>query len=314
MEHFFVVLNQIGIFLILLFVGMITVKLDILDQHALGNVAKLIMKLSLPAYIFINTVEGATRQGLLDSLMILPLTVVMYLALISLSALLERVFHLKGNRARVFRTVILFGNVGFLGIPMVTAIYPETALLYIALFSIIDQGVFWTYGVSLTYPVDHASEEGGVRALKNLLSPALVAIVVGTIMVLLQLELPGILSTAFEKLGDTSMPLSMLYIGGMLTLTDIHGVLRCKELYAGIVAKMLALPLVYWTVLQLLGVTSDAAGIIVFLTALPSVNMVAMLAKSHGSDGDYAVCSVMMTTLASLVTLPLLAFGMAMIG
>ena len=314
MDQFFIVLNQIGIFLILIIFGVLAVKFGILDEHSLGSVSKLVMRMALPAYIFINTAEGATRQGLAESLMVIPLAALLYVMLFLLARLLEKVFHLTGNRSRVFRAVVMFGNVGFMGIPLVVELYPDTALLYISLFTILDQGLFWTYGVSLTKPVSDQKEKISAKNLKNLLSPALVAIVAATILVLLDLHLPKLLTTTLTKLGTASMPLSLLYIGGMLSMTDVRKVLRCGELYAEIGLKMLVLPLVYFLIMKLLQVPGDMAGTMTFLTGLPAINMVAMLAKNNGSDGDYAVCAVMMTTLACLITLPLVSLGMVLLG
>ncbi len=314
MEQFFIVLNQIGIFLILIIFGILAVKFGILDEHSLGSVSKLVMRMALPAYIFINTAEGATRQGLAESLMVIPLAIALYLMLFLLSLLLEKVFHLKGNRGHVFRAIVMFGNVGFMGIPLVVELYPDTALLYISLFTILDQGLFWTYGVSLTKPVSEQKEKISLKNLKNLLSPALVAIVAATVLVLLNIHLPKLLTTTLSKLGTASMPLSLLYIGGMLSMTDVRKVLRCGELYAEIGLKMLVLPIVFFLVMKLCQVPTDMAGTMTFLTGLPAINMVAMLSKNNGSDGDYAVCAVMMTTLACLVTLPLVSLGMVLLG
>lgn len=314
MEQFFIVLNQIGIFLILIIFGILAVKFGILDEHSLGSVSKLVMRMALPAYIFINTAEGATRQGLAESLLVIPLAIALYLMLFLLSLLLEKVFHLKGNRGHVFRAIVMFGNVGFMGIPLVVELYPDTALLYISLFTILDQGLFWTYGVSLTKPVSEQKEEISLKNLKNLLSPALVAIVGATVLVLLNIHLPKLLTTTLSKLGTASMPLSLLYIGGMLSMTDVRKVLRCSELYAEIGLKMLVLPIVFFLVMKLCQVPTDMAGTMTFLTGLPAINMVAMLSKNNGSDGDYAVCAVMMTTLACLVTLPLVSLGMVLLG
>ena len=314
MEQFFIVLNQIGIFLILIIFGILAVKFGILDEHSLGSVSKLVMRMALPAYIFINTAEGATRQGLAESLLVIPLAIALYLMLFLLSLLLEKVFHLKGNRGHVFRAIVMFGNVGFMGIPLVVELYPDTALLYISLFTILDQGLFWTYGVSLTKPVSGQKEKISLKNLKNLLSPALVAIVGATVLVLLNIHLPKLLTTTLSKLGTASMPLSLLYIGGMLSMTDVRKVLRCGELYAEIGLKMLVLPIVFFLVMKLCQVPADMAGTMTFLTGLPAINMVAMLSKNNGSDGDYAVCAVMMTTLACLVTLPLVSLGMVLLG
>lgn len=313
MDQFFIVLTQIGIFLILILMGIVAMKCGILDEHSLGNVSKLVMRMALPAYIFINTAEGATRAGLYRSLTVIPLAIGLYVMLFLLSRLIEKVFHLKDNRAKVFRAIVMFGNVGFMGIPLVVELYPDTALLYISLFTILDQGLFWTYGVSLTKPVTQQREKISLKNLKNLLSPALVAIVGATILVLLNLHLPDVLNTALTRLGAASMPLSLIYIGGMLSMTDVRRVLRCGELYAEILLKMLLLPLVYFLIMRGLNVAPDMAGTITFLTGLPAINMVAMLSKNNGSDGDYAVCAVMLTTLACLVTLPLVSLGIAML-
>ena len=314
MEQFFIVLNQIGIFLILIIFGILAVKFGILDEHSLGSVSKLVMRMALPAYIFINTAEGATRQGLAESLLVIPLAIALYLMLFLLSLLLEKVFQLKGNRSHVFRAIVMFGNVGFMGIPLVVELYPDTALLYISLFTILDQGLFWTYGVSLTKPVSDQKEKVSLKNLKNLLSPALIAIVSATILVLLDIHLPKLLITTLSKLGASSMPLSLLYIGGMLSMTDVRKVLRCGELYAEIGLKMLVLPLVFFMAMKLLNVPADMAGTMTFLTGLPAINMVAMLSKNNGSDGDYAVCAVMMTTIACLITLPLVSLGLVMLA
>lgn len=285
-----------------------------MDEHSLGSVSKLVMRMALPAYIFINTAEGATRQGLAESLLVIPLAIALYLMLFLLSLLLEKVFHLKGNRGHVFRAIVMFGNVGFMGIPLVVELYPDTALLYISLFTILDQGLFWTYGISLTKPVSDQKEKISLKNLKNLLSPALIAIVGATVLVLLNIHLPKLLTTTLSKLGAASMPLSLLYIGGMLSMTDVRKVLRCGELYAEIGLKMLVLPIVFFLVMKLCQVPTDMAGTMTFLTGLPAINMVAMLSKNNGSDGDYAVCAVMMTTLACLVTLPLVSLGMVLLG
>ena len=133
-------------------------------------------------------------------------------------------------------------------------------------------------------------------------------------LVLLNIHLPKLLTTTLSKLGTASMPLSLLYIGGMLSMTDVRKVLRCGELYAEIGLKMLVLPIVFFLVMKLCQVPTDMAGTMTFLTGLPAINMVAMLSKNNGSDGDYAVCAVMMTTLACLVTLPLVSLGMVLLG
>lgn len=314
MEQFFIALTQIGIFLILICAGVLTVKLRIFDAHSLEAVSKLVMKLSLPSYIFINAVNSATRQSLMDSLLVVPIAIALYLLLILVSILIERVFRLRGDRKRVFRASLIFGNIGFMGIPLVTALYPGTALLYVSVFTIVDQLLFWTYGVLLTQPASEERQKISAANLKNLLSPPLVAIVLAVLFIVAGVHIPEVISSTLTAIGNTSMPLALIYIGGVLCTSDIRPVLKSGELYAGILLKMIALPVACYLVLGLMGISGDMAGTLAFIVALPGIEMVPMLAKTNGSDGDYAVCAIMMTTIACLVTLPIVSLCLSLIG
>lgn len=314
MEQFFIALTQIGIFLIMICIGVLAMKIKIFNSNSLAAVSRLVMQISLPSYIFINAVTSATRESLLGSLMVVPIAAVLYLVLIAVSAVIEKIFRLKGNRQHVFRASLIFGNIGFMGIPLVTALYPNTALLYVSVFTIVDQLVFWTYGVVLTKPVSNHKKAISAANLKNLLSPSLVAIVLATVFILAEIPIPQVITDSLMAVGNTSMPLALIYIGGVLCMSDIRPVLKCGELYVGIVVKMIALPVVCYLVLGGLGIAADMAGTIAFLVALPGIEMVPMLAQINRSDGDYAVCAIMMTTIASLATLPVVSLCISLVG
>ena len=105
------------------------------------------MKLVMPVMIFTNTVDGVDRSSLLGSLSLLGLTALLYACTFVMARLMAAAFRLQGDRA-----LTMFGNVGFMGIPIVSSIFPDYGMLYIAVFTIIDQMVLWTLGVKLTTP------------------------------------------------------------------------------------------------------------------------------------------------------------------
>ncbi len=313
MEQFFTALAQIGIFLILICVGIVTVKVKIFDARSLASISRLVIQVSLPAYIFISAVNSATRQSIMDSLIIIPISVVLYAILIAVSWLIEKIFRLQGDRKSVFRASLVFGNIGFMGIPLVIVIYPDTALLYVSIFTIVDQLFFWIYGVLLTKPVSDDSKRISLSNLKNLLSPPLIAIVLAIVFIAAGIHIPAVLSSALTVVGNTSMPLALIYIGGVLCTSDIKPVLKCGELYTGMTVKMIALPVVFYTLMVLMGLRADMAGTLAFMVALPGIELVPMLAKTNGSDGDYAVCAIMLTTIGSLITLPIVSLCISLI-
>lgn len=122
----------------------------VLSTENLEIISKVVIKLSLPVMIFINTVNGVDRQSFFSSLSILGIAAVMYVCLLILGTLSGKVFHLHGEHLQLYRAMTVFGNVGFMGIPIVVSIYPEKGMLYMAVFTIIDQLMLWTLGVKLT--------------------------------------------------------------------------------------------------------------------------------------------------------------------
>lgn len=309
MEQFFTALLQIGIFLLLICIGIITVKARILDGRSLAAVSKLVIEVSLPAYIFINAVESTARESLMQSLIIIPVAVCMYMVLIGSSFLTEKLFHLKGDRKGVYRASMVFGNIGFMGIPLVTVIYPDNALIYVSVFTIVDQLLFWTYGVRLV----KKPEKSGA-AFRNLISPPLIAILLAIAFIIAGVHVPKLFASALRAVGSTSIPLALIYIGGVLCTSNLRPVLRCGELYTGIIVKMTVIPVIFYIVMTFSGLPADMAGALAFLTALPGIEMVPMLAKEGGSEGDYAVCTIMLTTVCSLITLPVVSLLITLVS
>ena len=113
------------------------------------------------------------RSSLLGSLSLLGLTALLYACTFVMARLMAAAFRLQGDRA-----LTMFGNVGFMGIPIVSSIFPDYGMLYIAVFTIIDQMVLWTLGVKLTTPGGKGSFDP-----KKMINPCTVAIVLSVVMV-----------------------------------------------------------------------------------------------------------------------------------
>ena len=141
MNLFPVIATQMGMLVVYVLLGIIGVKVKVFDRKALDYVSKYIMKLSLPLMIFMNTLNGATAEQVIDSPPMLGIAVCMYIFLFIVGTVFSKVFRIKGNAAQVYKAVSVFGNVGFIGIPLVAAVYPGTGMHYKAIFTIMDQGL-----------------------------------------------------------------------------------------------------------------------------------------------------------------------------
>ena len=200
-EIFGILMEQMGLFLFYMIVGVLLVKTHVLAKDTLETLSRFVMKLALPVMIFINTVGGVDRDSLVHSLSVLGLAVVFYVCTFLISKGLSLLFHLKGDRASVYRALSMFGNIGFMGIPIISSVFPEQGMLYISVFTIIDQLVLWTLGVKLTTPGGQGSFQP-----KKMINPCTVAVVLALLMVVSGLSLPPLLHTALDKIGGTATP------------------------------------------------------------------------------------------------------------
>ena len=125
------------------------------------------------------------------------------------------------------------------------------------------------------------------------------------IFILAGIQLPEILNTAFSKIGATATPLAMIYLGGVFACMDVKKYI-CKLDYYGIVAiKMLIFPVIFYLVLGLLPISAEIRMTMTLTSAMPVMSSVVMMANAYGTDGDYAMGGILVTTVCSIVTLPL---------
>ncbi|MCQ2507564.1 MAG: AEC family transporter [Dorea sp.] len=305
MNYFSIVSLQLMAFVVYALIGVIAVKVKLYDMDGLNVMSALIIKITLPIMIFTNTINGATKEDFMGSLAVLAATAVMYALAFLLCRCLAKLCKLSGNRKQVFTASSMFGNIGFMGIPIVAAVFPERGMLYIALFTVIDQLVLWTVGVNLTLPVEGANVPTTRQRIKKMINPNTIGITLAGIVIFTNLHLPQFLNNALVKVGAITSPLALIYLGGLFTYTKLFDYLKCKEFYLSILIKSWLFPILLFLIMSHFpGMTEETAVTMCLLSAMPTMNTIAMLAKSQKSDGEYSAAMTFVTTVCSLVTLP----------
>lgn len=216
---------------------------------------------------------------------------------------MTKLFHLKGDRAGLYQAMSMFGNVGFMGIPIITSIFPKNGILYISVFTIIDQFMLWTLGVKFTTP----QGEGKFNP-KKLVNPATVAILLAVFLVLTEIKEPRILDMGLQKIGGTASPLAMIYVGGIFASIHIGKHLKEFALYGIVLTKMILAPILLFVLLGFLSVSSEIQLTMALIAGMPVMTSVVMMANTSGSDGDYAMGGVFITTICSIITLPFICW------
>ena len=311
MNYFSIVLEQIEIFVVYMLIGIFAEKMHFLDREKLGVLSGCITKILLPLLIFTNTINGTTREQFLSSVVIILLAAILYLTLYAVSAILAKFLKIDCKHESLYRACTMFGNCGFMGIPIITSLYPEQGGLYIAMYTVIDQLALWTVGTDLTSPVDNTNKLSTSQRFRKMINPATIAILAGVVVVLTGIKLPSIIVTALAKTGAAASPLAMVYLGGVFCYIKIIDYLKLKEVYVTIVVKMLLLPILVYSILShISAVNQNVAVTMGILCALPTMSSVAMMAESQHSDSDYATGFIFVTTLISIITLPVVCLAL----
>lgn len=300
-----VILKQMFTFAIMAGVGIIAVKVKVLDSRGLGYIAALVINITMPLMTLTAILEGATREQLMDTLVIIPAGIALVALLYVLMVLTSMLCGLKGNKNRVFRAVGSMGNNGFMGIPLAVALFPQLGMLYSAVFTLVDQTACWTLGYYLCLPEEKLKESKWTANLRKVVNPCMVAIVIALVMLLSGLHLPALLQSTLSSIGNITSPLAMIYIGGLVAGLDFKQAFTTKEFYLIPVVKMLIAPVLVYMALHFIGIQEEITLYMTMIAGTPTMASMAMIAKTTGSEGDYAAGAVLMTTLCCIVTLPL---------
>ena len=232
MGQFAIMVGQLVGFFIMLMVGYGCVRLRFYGQTALDGMCSLLLNVLIPLLVFSNAMAGADRAQVEANWGAMLLTAVMYALLILVFRLVAWALRLKGSRSHVFQAALIFGNAGFIGIPIIMALWPHEGAIYVALMSIVDQTLLWTYGVWLCEPVPEpgtvASPDAAGRPtlglrVRNLLgrvvNPAFIGVMLALVLIMLGVRIPSIVLTPLRTIGGMATPMSLIYLGGLFALT-----------------------------------------------------------------------------------------------
>lgn len=298
---FQITLHQIIVFFLVLAIGFAAGKLGIIEKDYLPKFAKLITSVLLPVMIFTLTRNGSTREMVFENWGIIVFAVVFYVAITLIMYGIAKLLRLRPDRDRVFTLCFVFGNTGFIGTPLLAALYPDGGLMYMGLFGIVDIAYFWTGGLFWATARDREYKVSP----KNFITPNLVAMVLAFAFILLELPIPGVINDTLVTVSNATSACCMIYLGALLCFSNWAAALKCKELYVGILVKMIALPIVGGKILFALGWPTDVATSMIVLMSLPVMTIVPMIASQRGHEGDYAAGIAVATLVVSVITIPL---------
>lgn len=302
---FQVTIETMIVFFALLALGFFAGKRGIIKGDYLGQMGNMITKIFLPVLIFYSTTTTVTMDLIKENIILFPLSIAVYAVLAVVALALAKIMHLEHDKDRIFQFAFIFGNTGFVGFPLLSAVFPGTGVLFMCMFAVIDQIMFWTYGIWLSTARDR--QAAGFNP-KMLLSPNIIAIVLALLYVASGLPLPDILDNILGTITKATTPLCMIFLGGMVCFNKLGSTIKRPEVYVGIVVKMVLLPLAAGFAAEAVGLSPELVGCTALYVALPVMTVVPMISAQNGNEGPYATGIAVVTFVACVLTIPLVAF------
>lgn len=293
--------QQMIILFALLLVGFAANRRNYMNAAFNKTFSGFIIHVSAPALI-LHSVMGETH--LLSSgeiFLLLGLSAASYGLVILLSFLVPRIFHTTPSENGILRFMTIFSNTSFMGFPVVAALLGDAAVFYAAIFGIPFNILMYSYGIRLT---SGGKESGFDR--KTLLSPCILASVLATVIYLINVPIPEILVTTLGYLSNITIPGAMLIIGSSLAQVPLRTVFSDWRIYALSLFKLTVIPVCMWLILRNLPLCTIIIQVIVIMWALPVAVNCTMLATQYGGDYTLASKGVLISTLLSIVTIPVL--------
>ncbi|SHH19852.1 AEC family transporter [Tepidibacter thalassicus] len=297
--------NQIFMLFTLILLGYIANKKGVVTKSLNKELSNVILYITLPALIIKSMQYDFSKDMMLKSVKIILISIFIYSSTILFSRIIAAILKIEGKTKDIVQFLIIFPNVGFMGYPVISSIYGDSGVFYTALFNMPFNILIWTVGVVIMSR--HYKKDNSISIKKILFNPGVFAIIVGYTLFLLSIKLPKPIYDILDILGSSTTPMSMIVVGSILAQSRIQEAFKDKYLIMVSFVRLLIIPLiVYFVLKKILFLDGLILGIPFIICAMPSAANAAIFATRFENNHVLASQGVFITTLFSVITIPIL--------
>ena len=294
-----IVIEKILEMFILMLVGVIVYKAKVVDETISKNLSNLLLMVVTPLLI-LKTYQTDFNMELFQGLLItLAASAVTFFVFMALAAFL---FPGKEGNHQLEQIGTVYSNCSFIGVPLANGILGAEGVFYMTAYITAFNLILWTLGIRVM-----ASKDGGKSSFKELINPSILAVLAGIVCFVTGFRLPKILMTPIEQISGMNTPLAMLVAGINLARGNILESLKNRRLYLICLVKLIVFPLIGLVLLIPMRLSFVIAFTVFIGVACPSGATTIMFSERYGKNTAYATEIFVLTTLLSLITIPLLS-------
>lgn len=309
-----VVLQQMVIIFILIGIGMILFRRGLLTEEGSKQISGLIINVTNPALLICSALDDGPKASLRELGIALAAYAAVFAILIVIGYLLPRLLRVPKDLHYAYQMLSIFGNVGFIGIPLASAVLGSESLIFVSIFNLLFNLLIYTLGISLLQRAARGqngkiSENGFTSGrLQKLVNAGTVSAAVTIIFYLGNFHVPVIISSALSYTGRATTLLSMLVLGVSVAQIAPKEIFSNPKLYVFTLLRQILVPI--GCILLMRGLIDNKLilNTMLLMVAVPAANMPLMLAKQMDMETESISQGIILTTVLSLVTVPAACF------
>ena len=285
---------------VLVAVGFFLQKKKVLDKHSTPVISRIVVDICNPALIVSTILTGNITVTHEEFLKGVGVSACVYLLFILVGYIIPHIIRVPKDERKFYSIMSIYGNVGFLGIPVARAILPENAMLYVIICNVFYCLLFYTHGVT-------ALSSGKEKMNpKKLLSPGVLMSILALVIFWFDISFPEIVVKTVDYIGCPTVFLSMILLGASVARSNIIKEMKSLPLWLYIAIRMVLVPVGTVLVLKAIGAPPDMVRTFCLMCAVPVGNLPMIQAEKTGERTDVLSRGIIVTTVFSFLSITVL--------
>lgn len=295
-----IVMQQMGMIVILVAIGVYLYKKDVVDNNVSKHLSVIVMDICNPALILASILTGdidVSHQVLLEAVV---LGAVYYASLMGLGFLLPMILGVNKDKRRFYNLMVVYTNVGFIGIPVAKAILPDRAIIYVIVCNVMYSLLFYTHGITV---LSNGREKMNV---KKAMSPGTIMALISLIVCWFNINPPLIVTNTVSYIGNATVFLSMTLLGVSIARSGVKKGFEDLRIWGYIALRMVLLPVAMFFILRVIGCDEVTVLGFCLMATMPVGNLPLIQSEKIGEDTEILSGAITVTTIVSMVTITVL--------
>lgn len=279
------------------------------NEETSKSFAKLVTNVSLPAYMISNLMGNFNKSKLEYLAAGLWVPFLSIFLCILLSIVFSKMLKIKEGRKGTFESMFFNSNTIFIGLPINLALFGDKSVPYVLLYYIANTTFFWTLGVYFISKDSRDNPKGskaGFNVIQKIISPPLLGFIIAIILILLNIKLPDFIMDTCKYLGQLTTPLSMIFIGISIYFVKLRDIKFNKDILGVLSGRFIISPLTMLLIVYFLPIPSLMKKVFIVQSAMPVMTNAPIIAKAYNADSSYAAVAATVSTILSMVTIPIM--------